>query len=96
MDASLQDKIFLLSRLAVSTALQSLQKERSLRFRFRELKRSSELLGSGLQIARPHFEFTEHRIEQVIGTQFTEISNALAQPRARLLVHGCLRWPPHD
>ena len=70
-----QDKFFRLSRVPVDAALQSLQKKGSLRFRFRELKRSTELLGSGLQITRPHFEFTEHGIKQVIGTQFTEIAN---------------------
>ena len=69
-----QDKIFP-SRLVVNAPLQSFQKERSLRFRFCQLKRSTELFCGGLQIARPHFEFAEHRVEQIVRIQFIEISN---------------------
>jgi hypothetical protein len=58
-----QDKNFWLTRLAVNAALQSFQKERSLRFGVRELKRFPELFGGASQIARAHFEFALHSIE---------------------------------
>jgi len=57
------DKIFWLSRLAINAALQSFQKERSLRFGVREFKGFTELFGSDLQIARAHFEFALYSIE---------------------------------
>ena len=49
--------------LAINAALQSFQKERSLRFGVREFKRFTELFGGDLQIARAHFEFALHSIE---------------------------------